>query len=277
MHIPPSFFIIGERKCGTSSLYRYLLLHPEVLPCKLKEPNFFGQHDTHYIESHIDEYFRLFPVLDDAQDLVFSWPELNQKGLLYYEEVNISREADKNYITGEASANTFADVEPKLLKKYLPHVKLIVLLRNPVERAYSHHRMYQRFQTEGRKLGFEVKPFEEDIVLSLAKENVAETDHYLGLGLYLDRLKRWQAVFGQDQLKVFFAEELQVPSSAKKIMYELESYLGVSHYDYGEQLAQKFNVAPPSGISQEIRERLKAFFDKPNSALEEYLERPVPW
>lgn len=277
MHILPSFFIIGERKCGTSSLYRYLLLHPEVLPCKLKEPNFFGQHDEVYIESHIGEYFSLFPKNNDDNDLVFSWPELNKEGILYHEEVRIPREVGMNYITGEASANTFADVKPELLKKYLPDVKLIVLLRNPVERAYSHHRMYQRFQAEGRDLGFEVKSFAEDVALSMQKENIAGTDHYLGLGLYLERLKKWLAVFGKDQLQVFFAEELQDASKAKQIMFELENYLGVSHYDFGEQLRQKFNVAPPSGISMELRRSLEAFFEGANRELEEYLGKRLPW
>ena len=55
----PTFFIIGANKCGTSSLYRYLVGHPWVLPCAEKEPNFFGRHDPEYIAQHIDEYFAL--------------------------------------------------------------------------------------------------------------------------------------------------------------------------------------------------------------------------
>ena len=55
-HMRPSFFIIGANKCGTSSLYRYLLANPGVLPCAKKEPNFFGQHSADYIAGHIDDY-----------------------------------------------------------------------------------------------------------------------------------------------------------------------------------------------------------------------------
>jgi hypothetical protein len=54
-HLRPHFFIIGERKCGTSSVYRYLVAHPHVLPGRLKEPNFFGQHDEATLEARVDE------------------------------------------------------------------------------------------------------------------------------------------------------------------------------------------------------------------------------
>ena len=57
----PSFFIIGANKCGTSSLYRYIVANPQVLPCAIKEPNFFGQHSAAYIANHIDE---VLPALD---------------------------------------------------------------------------------------------------------------------------------------------------------------------------------------------------------------------
>ena len=55
-YLRPSFFIIGERKCGTSSLYRYLIAHPNVLPCQLKEPNFFGK-GAEYVNENIEDYW----------------------------------------------------------------------------------------------------------------------------------------------------------------------------------------------------------------------------
>jgi hypothetical protein len=70
-HLRPSFFIIGANKCGTSSLYRYLVDHPSVLPCAEKEPNFFGLHDPEYIARHIDDYFALFPTRDDTGPVTF--------------------------------------------------------------------------------------------------------------------------------------------------------------------------------------------------------------
>jgi len=164
----PSFFIIGERKCGTSSLYRYLIAHPNVLP----------------------------------------WPELNQKGILYHEPVTIPRNTDVKYITGEASVNTFYEVNPQLVQQYLPKVKLIVLFRNPVERAFSHHRMYQRFQEEGRDLGFQVNDFATDILAEMELIKKGGKGHYLSPSIYLPTLKNWVSTFGKDQIRVYFAEEL---------------------------------------------------------------------
>ena len=176
----PSFFIIGERKCGTSSLYRYLVAHPNVLPCELKEPNFFGK-GAAYVHENIAEYWQLFPEKETTETIQFEWPELNKAGVLYHETVKVARNVDTKYITGEASVNTFYDVNPQLVQKYLPTTKLIVLFRNPVERAFSHHRMFQRFQEEGRDLGFKVNDFETDILSELAVIKKGGQGHYLSL------------------------------------------------------------------------------------------------
>ena len=105
-YLEPSFFIIGERKCGTSSLYRYLVAHPNVLPCALKEPNFFGK-GVDYVQQNIAEYWSMFPAKDSEATIEFSWPELNKQGILYHEDVVVERKTGINYITGEASAIPF--------------------------------------------------------------------------------------------------------------------------------------------------------------------------
>src|SRR3954469_7821227 len=148
-HMTPSFFIIGANKCGTSSLYRYLVAHPNVLPCAEKEPNFFGIHDPAYVDAHIDEYFSLFPTVGHGGPVTFPWGGSDESGDRNIVTVVVEREPDVRYITGEASANTFHDVDPALLHRHLPDTKLILVVRNPVERAFSHHRMYQRFYAAG--------------------------------------------------------------------------------------------------------------------------------
>ena len=109
----------------------------------------------------------LFPQKEATEAIQFDWPELNQAGILYHEPVTIPRNADVKYITGEASVNTFYEVNPQLVQQHLPETKLIVLFRNPVVRAFSHHRMYQRFQEEGRDLGFKVNDFTTDILAEM--------------------------------------------------------------------------------------------------------------
>jgi hypothetical protein len=118
---------------------------PASTAVRQKEPNFFGQHSADYIANHIDEYFSLFPTSDYRGPLTFMWEAADEAGTSKPTTIVVERQPDVHYITGEASANTFYDVAPSMLHRYLPDTRLIVLLRNPVERAYSHHRMYQPF------------------------------------------------------------------------------------------------------------------------------------
>ncbi len=274
-YLRPSFFIIGERKCGTSSLYRYLIAHPNVLPCALKEPNFFGKGPT-YVEKNIKKYWTLFPPQKATEAIKFDWPELNEQGILYEEEVIVERQKAVEYITGEASVNTFYEVAPELVKRYLPNIKLILLFRNPIERTFSHHRMYQRFQEEGRDLGFEVQDFETDMLKELAQINKGGKGHYLSPSIYLPQLQSWIKVFGKNQIRVYFAEDLREISTAKTIMTDIQNYLDLPFFDFGDTLKKRFNVAPKTQIKEDTQVQLRSFFQKPNQDLADYLGRDLP-
>lgn len=276
-HLRPSFFIIGANKCGTSSLYRYLVAHPDILPCALKEPNFFGLHSPEYIASHIDEYYALFPTREYQGALSFRWEASDQAGTPSLTKVHVERDPAKEYITGEASANTFTDVSPALLHQHLPDVKLILLARNPIDRAYSHHRMYQRFQAGGNQLGFEVRDFETDICAEMEAHARGEITHYISPGIYIDKLQRWVSQYGWGQMRVVITEELAHPDKARIIMRELEEYLGVPRHDYGDILSRRFNRAPSSDIAPRSRALLADFYRPYNRGLQEYLGRELRW
>lgn len=276
-HLRPSFFIIGVNKCGTSSLYRYLMEHPSVLPCALKEPNFFGLHSPDYVASNIDEYYALFPTIEYQGDLSFRWEASDRAGTSSLTMVHVRRDPAKDYITGEASANTFHDVSPSLLHRHLPSIKLIVLIRNPIDRAYSHHRMYRRFHADGNLPELDVRDFETDIRAELQAHARGENTHYLGPGIYVDRLQEWVSQYGWSQIKVVITEEMAHPGKARRIMRELEDYLEVPRHDYGDFLARKFNHAPSSGIAPGLRAMLADFYRPYNRGLQEYLGYGIDW
>src|SRR5579863_9235330 len=116
LRMAPDFMIIGALRGGTTSLYSYMTAHPGIGPAYMKEVHFF---DVHYKKG--------FPWYQ-AQ-----FPSLPQK---YYRE----RVQKQRFITGEASPYyLFHPHAPKRIAKILPQVKLVVLLRNPVTRAYSHY------------------------------------------------------------------------------------------------------------------------------------------
>ncbi|MEM6346008.1 MAG: sulfotransferase [Bacteroidota bacterium] len=271
-YLKPSFFIIGEQKCGTSSLYRYLLAHPSVLPCQLKEPQFFSK-GAHFVEREIASYWALFPTRKHQGDLSFVWPELNEQGRIYHLEVQKKRLPDQHYITGEASANSFREVPPSLLQQYVPEAKLILCLRKPVERCFSSHRMHQRFQAEGRDQGFRVQDFETDIEAELAGQH----QRYLACSRYMDSLPAWVDTFGWDRLKIVITEELGDPQKAPQIMAELVDFLDLKAHDYGEELQKRYNQATKVAMPPSMRNKLTDYFQPHNEALAKYLGKKLPW
>ncbi len=129
MRLMPDFIIIGAMRGGTTSLYSYLTEHPNIGPAYMKEVHFF------------DVYFHKGLPWYRAQ-----FPSTVQK---YYTE----RVQKQNFITGEASPYyLFHPHAPRRIARLLPHVKLIVQLRNPVSRAYSHY--YHEVNGGHEKLSF---------------------------------------------------------------------------------------------------------------------------
>ncbi len=103
----PDFIILGAQRAGTSSLYYYLSQHPQILPAVRKELHFF---DDHY-----------------------------RRGLGWYRSQFPTRGA-RGTITGEATPYYLSHPHaPARIQRLLPQARLIVLLRNPVERAISHY------------------------------------------------------------------------------------------------------------------------------------------
>src|SRR3712207_4104321 len=115
----PNFLVIGAMKSGTTALYYYLEQHPEIYMSPVKEPNFFSQENAADTVTHIGTYEQLF------------------KG------------ASGKKAIGEASHSYL--YEPRAaaeIRRYVPKVKLIAILRNPIDRAYSHFLHMVRSGTE---------------------------------------------------------------------------------------------------------------------------------
>lgn len=272
LRLVPHFFIIGERKCGTSSLFRYLLEHPSVLSGIRKEPNLFGSRPK-VSEQHFREYLSQFPVANGTDSQSLLWPELDSDGKLYEEAVGQARKDGIAYLTGEASANTFHEADPKSVQQFLPDVRLILIFRDPVERAFSHHRMFLRFQEEGRELGRRIHSFEQEMEEELAQNGEGE---FLGPGKYLDNLKKWDAKFPSEQRLVLFANDLD--AQPQQVMDRVFAHLDLSPWTYpNRSLTTRYNQAPPSEIPPALATRLQDFFQPFDAALSTYLDQPIPW
>ena len=272
-YLKPHFFIIGEQKCGTTSLYRYLIEHPQILPSKLKEPQLF-HHPIEKIEAELEVYWSHFPTQSYQGDISIRWPRLDSDDKIFHEMLHFERVPGKKYFTGEASANTFREADPAVLQRFLPDARLILLLRNPIDRAHSLYRMHLRLIKEGFIQGIEDKnDFETDIMEEI--RNGGGT--YLSSGIYFNKLQAWENVYGRSNLKVLLSEDLQNQSKLENIMTTLHSYLGLEPYDYGDFLKNRFNRASKLDFSKKIREALAAFYKPHNEKLQNYLQQELPW
>lgn len=273
--LKPSFFIIGERKCGTSSVYRYLLEHPQVLPCRVKEPQFFSRPGWYRLLFR-RRYNALFP-FGDATSAPISWFDLDADGGLIAEELLITRHPEKQAITGEASANTFARVPPRRLFHAFPKAKLILCLRHPVDRAFAHYRMLERFAAEGRRIPIRLTDFRSDFIEDIRRVRKGETGYFAGPGFYTENLKAWTNVFGGDQVFLIRTEDLHDLQLAQRVLDDVCSYLKIENYDFAAILTEKVNVAPSRKLDPALRAELFAFYEEDIFNLEHFTGRKMDW
>ncbi|MEO1213491.1 MAG: sulfotransferase domain-containing protein [Bacteroidota bacterium] len=258
-HLDPSFIIMGGVKCGTSSLYRYLNDHPLVLPCKSKEPNYFSFRPWYQIPFSYGRYKKMFPLKDFVGEIRADWLDLGKDEKMHASHFVKIAETGRNYITGEATATTFFAASPKLIKFLLPDLKLIMLMRDPVERYVSHYRMYQRFKQEGRK-GYDFKPLPQYIDGEIHTFQTGGKTRILHQGLYSKYLKKWEEVFGKEKLLLLRTVDFEEVDLAQRQMEKISDFLELPGYDFRQALSARYNQAQPKEISKEVSEKLRVFY-----------------
>lgn len=159
----PDFLIIGAMKCGTTSLHDYLGKHPDIFTSKIKEIHYFV--DSKYQKYDLDWYKAQFVT--------------NKK---------IAGAAPQNYTK---SHNKYYQNIPPRIKQYLPEVKLIYILRDPIERYKSH--ILENYYGDPP----------DDIYYNL------ESDHYLKTGLYYMQLQAYLPYFPLEQIHILTLEDLK--------------------------------------------------------------------
>jgi hypothetical protein len=181
----PTFLIIGAQKAGTSSLFRYLSQHPGIRLPQRKELHFF---DVRY-GNGVEWYEGQFP----------------RQGL------------SSGYISGEASPYyLFHPLVPERVYRNYPDIRLIVLLRNPVDRAYSHFQMERSRNKEPEesfmravdleydRIAFEKQQIKEGIINS---GDSFRNWSYVSRGLYGEQIARWQQYFPSGQFLFIKSED----------------------------------------------------------------------
>jgi hypothetical protein len=231
----PDFVIIGAQKGGTSFLYHLLTLHPLVEPAARKELHFF---DNPELFDHGAEWYRR------------CFPRLNSKDR-------------QRFITGEATPYYLFDPPvAKRMAQIVPKARLIALLRNPIDRAYSHYQMQV-------KRGTEPRTFEEAI----------EQQHssYMSRGIYVDQLLRWFEFFGKEQMLILKSEDFFArPVETLKVVL---TFLDLPDWqpEASELQQRRHSGTYKQKMDPSTRQRLEAYFEPYNQRLYECLDVDFGW
>jgi hypothetical protein len=214
----PTFLIVGAAKSGTTSLYHYLKEHPEIFMSEVKEPRFFAFADTELPHN--------------------IWEE---NSINHFEDYKLLfKNADEHQKRGEASVHYLFLYEQTIqnIRKYLPawkELKIVIILRNPLERAFSNYSML-------KLKGAEQYSFKEAIKLGAKRKNDGEGIFYdyIGAGMYHNQVKAYYETF--PHVRIYLFEDLvKDPHTLLKDLYD---YVDVDHNFVPTSLNRKFN---PSG------------------------------
>jgi hypothetical protein len=231
----PNFLVIGSQKAGTTSLYNILKEHPQVFMAEKKEVNFF----------FLDSEFR--------------------KGIEHYQKF-FSDISPGKIACGEASPGYICHpLAPARIKEYLPNVKLILTVRNPIERAYSQY-------WDNRMTLSEPHEFAQTLDFALNDTYEPGKPGYFSRGTYMQYIQRYLKLFSPDQLLVLLFDDLrQDPSKFYRMCFE---FLGVDSDFRPPDMDRAFN---PSSVWDNLI--YTWFFERPPAQrfLPPRLKRLVFW
>ncbi len=195
----PNFYIVGAPKCGTTSIWGYLRKHPDVFFPRLKEPSYFmstpppaGQ-ENEFCDGNFGMYQRLY---QDA----------------------------KGYkVIGDASPGYLWDRNaPAKIHEVCPHARIVILLRDPVERAYSAYLMVKRVNDEPitfLELVESYRPAEQ-------RDKVWGESSHVEQGLYYEQVKRYFDAFGREQVGVYLFDDLE--KDPRHLAEEIARHIGIN-------------------------------------------------
>ena len=256
----PAFLIVGAQRCGTTSMFKNLRQHPAVVAPPL-------QKGIHYFDKNYAQgpgwYRSHFPLRATAGRL--------GRG-----------EAGTEPITGESSPYyMFHPLAAGRIARDLPQVRLIVLLRDPVERAISAytHEKARGFETEAFERALELEPEriagERERMLADPTYDSFHLQHnaYLTRGQYIEQLERLEPIFGRDRLHVVDSHDFfEQPGPTYDAVID---FLGLPAFDGA--VFDQHNARPRSPMPGDLAARLDDHFRPYDERLATWLGRAPGW
>ncbi len=247
----PHFVISGAQKSGTTTLYDQLCLHPNIFPALQKEINYFN------------------------------W---NYRNSLNWYKAHFPKQHahSESFVTGEASPYyMFYPHAFRRMSKDLPNVRIIMMLRNPVDRAYS---SYQHQYRKGREnftfenaIEYERERLEPEIDKILSNEDYFSYNHahfsYLSRGIYIDQIQNCLKYFSREQVLIIQSEKFFSMNDA--IYQDVLDFLGMKHIKL--KVYKNTNKKFYSTIQPKTRERLLDYFRPYNERLYDLIQQRFDW
>jgi Sulfotransferase domain len=260
----PGFLIAGAERCGTTTMFHVLRQHPAVFNPILprKELHYFDQaydHGLGWYQCH-------FPLAARARLLA------GRAGA-----VPVAFEATPSYM--------FHPLAPERIQRDLPGVRLLVMLRDPVERAYSAHalRVGRGYETESFERALEL----EDARLQAESRRLSDADSpysshgyrhfsYRARGHYAEQLERIERLFGRDRIHVIDSGDFF--ATPEPVYDQVLDFLGLPHRGYPSFRRRSTKAGRSrTPISATVRARLEEHYRPHDERLAAWLGREPSW
>jgi len=232
--ILPNFIVVGANKGGTTSIYHYLKQHPEVYLSPVKEPHFFSsdidvnlfkrefaqnklQDIEKYVNGDMQQEFHAAFIRDETQYRKLFKLVKNEKAI---------GELSTSYLYSKTAASEII--------KLIPKCKIIICLRNPIERAFSHYRM-NLWTGNSNEFDF-LKALEDDFDHDPKVWGNAHL--YTEIGMYYEQVKRYLDLFDKEHVKIIFTEDMK--RDAAGVIRELYEFIGVTS-DFTPDTSTQYN------------------------------------
>jgi hypothetical protein len=279
--ILPAFLIIGAQRAGTTTFFDALRRHPDIAPPRSVDRAVAWDKELHFFDEKFEkglDWYRSFFPLKALRD--------------------VRRALGRDLIAGESTPYyLFHPAVPERVASAIPDMRLVVILRDPVERAYSHYQLMRRMGRE--RLSFEDALDAEEERLAGERERLLvdpsfrarhhRNHSYVSRGLYAEQLERWLTYFPREQLLVLDVEEF---FAHRAEMYALVlDFLAVRQRDLASLKARATTASPGRPWSRRetrnraryepldpaVRARLEKRFAEPNARLFALLGREFNW
>jgi hypothetical protein len=252
-HLKPSFLVIGVQKGGTNALFHYLSQHPNIKPAKIKEPCFFNK----YYHKGVRWYHQFFPLLNSK---------------------------NPNLITFEASVGYICDkLFAKRIYNYNPNMKLILIIRDPIERVFSQWNMCRKFAKDGPypelaedRDFHEVINYEIDLINKGVKSSQPPLS-YIQRGLYLEQIENYLKYFPRRQ--IFITENKKLKKRRVEVLNEIINFLELPMFAWDKKNLENQREGDYEGkkMDDETIKILSAFYRPYNKKIFDFLGEQYDW